>query len=109
MVELMSEKKIVELKTMMQSITSLKRAPSQHTIFLHLLGTGKTLTVKEISNEVGFTQKATERAVAKLLQKGLIKRAPFRQRSYNCDNKDIVLSILLTVTELKERLDKINY
>lgn len=102
----MSEDRMKELSGKMEAITGLTKAPSQNTIFFHLLGTGKTMTVKEIATETGLTSKATERAVAKLLEKGLISRAPFRSRSYICDGKEIVLGLLVTVAELKERLEK---
>ena len=100
----MSEEKLKELREKMDNILSLKKAPSQNTIFLHLLGTGRTITVREIAGELSLTPKATERAVAKLLEKGLIQRAPFRQRSYTCDSKEIILGLLLTLNELQERL-----
>ena len=102
----MSEEKLKELREKMDNILSLKKAPSQNTIFLHLLGTGRTITVREIAGELSLTNKATERAVAKLLEKGLIQRAPFRQRSYTCDSKEILLGLLLTLNELRERLEK---
>ena len=102
----MSEEKLRELGERMDAIQGLERAPSQNTVFIHLLGTGRTMTVREISGELGLTQKATERAVAKLLEKGLIQRAPFRQRSYTCDSKEIILGLLLTVNELRKRLEK---
>jgi predicted transcriptional regulator len=102
----MSEEQVKELREKMDTIKNLNRAPSQNTIFFHLLGTGKTMTVKEIASELGLTPKATERAVAKLLEKGLIQRAPFRQRSYTCDSKEILLGLLLTLNDLQERLGK---
>jgi predicted transcriptional regulator len=102
----MSEEKLGTLNDKMEAILRLSNAPSQNIVFLHLLGTGKTMTVGEISGEVNLTSKATERAVAKLLEKGLIQRAPFRARSYSCDSKEILLGILVTVQNLKERLDK---
>ena len=102
----MSEGKLSEIREKMDAVRNLKRAPSQNTIFFHLLGTGKTMTVREISVELSLTPKATERAVAKLLEKGLIQRAPFRQRSYTCDSKEILLGLLLTLNDLQERLEK---
>jgi predicted transcriptional regulator len=102
----MSEEQVKELRKKMDTIKNLNRAPSQNTIFFHLLGTGRTMTVKEIASELGLTPKATERAVAKLLEKGLIQRAPFKQRSYTCDSKEILLGLLLTLTDLQKRLEK---
>ena len=101
----MPQEKIETINKKMELIFRLKKAPSQNTIFLHLLGTGKTLTVSEISNEVGLSPKATARAVAKLLEKELIQRAPFRARSYNCDSKEIFLGLLLAVQKINEKLD----
>jgi len=102
----MSEEKIKSLANKMQAIRGLKRAPSQYQIFLFILSTGRTITVRELSSELGTTPKATERAVAKLLSKGLIQRATFRAQSYACDSKDIMLSMLLTINDLQNRLDK---
>ena len=65
----MSEEQVKELRKKMDTIKNLNRAPSQNTIFFHLLGTGRTMTVREVSGELGLTPKATERAVAKLLEK----------------------------------------
>ena len=102
----MSEKKLRDLNSKMEAILGLSKAPSQNIVFIHLLGTGKTQTVGEISSEVGLTAKATERAVAKLVGKELIQRAPFRARSYYCDNKEILLGLLVTVQDLRDRLNR---
>lgn len=102
----MSEEKVKELREKMNAIQGLERAPSQNMVFFHLLGTGRTITVREIAGELGLTPKATERAVAKLLDKGLIQRAPFRQRSYTCDSKEILLGLLVNQSELQKRLEK---
>jgi predicted transcriptional regulator len=102
----MSEEKLKELREKMEAIQGLDRAPSQNMVFFHLLGTGRTMTVREISGELGLTPKATERAVAKLLDKRLIQRAPFRQRSYTCDSKEILLGLLVNLGELQKRLEK---
>jgi predicted transcriptional regulator len=102
----MSEKKLGKLNDKMEAILGLNKAPSQNIVFFHLLGTGKTMTVGEISGEIGLTSKATERVVAKLLEKELIQRAPFRARSYSCDSKEILLGLLVTIQNLKVRLDK---
>jgi predicted transcriptional regulator len=102
----MSEEKVKELREKMDAIQGLERAPSQSMVFFHLLGTGRTDTVREIAGELGLTAKATERAVAKLLDKGLIQRAPFRQRSYTCDSKEILLGLLVNQSELQKRLEK---
>jgi predicted transcriptional regulator len=102
----MSEEKMGKLNEKMKAILRLSKAPSQNIVFFHLLGTGKTMTVREISSELGLTSKAAERAVAKLLEKEFIQRAPFRARSYSCDSKEILLGMLVTIQNLKERLDK---
>jgi predicted transcriptional regulator len=102
----MSEEKVKDLREKMDAIQGLERAPSQNMVFFHLLGTGRTMTVREISGELDLSLKATERAVAKLLDKGLIQRAPFRQRSYTCDSKEIILGLLVNLSELQKRLEK---
>ena len=87
------------------ALLRLKRAPSQETIFYYMLETGKTMTVKEVASELGLTAKSAERAVAKLLEKGLLQRSTFREGTYVCDTKMIVVSLLRTVIELYEDLE----
>jgi predicted transcriptional regulator len=95
-----------EIKEKQEALFGLEKAPSQNTIFLHLLLTGKTMTVKEISSEIGFTQKATERAVSKLMDKNLIHRSFFREGAYNCDSKEILLILLYSIRELQKEIKK---
>ena len=87
------------------ALLRLKRAPSQEAIFYYMLETGKTMTVKEVASELGLTDKSAERAVAKLLEKGLLRRSTFREGTYVCDSKMIVVSLLRTVIELYEDLE----
>ncbi len=87
------------------ALLRLKRAPSQELIFYYLLETGKTMTVKEIASELELTAKSAERAVAKLLEKGLIQRSTFREGTYVCDSKVIVVSLMRTIIELYEDLE----
>jgi predicted DNA-binding transcriptional regulator len=88
-----------------KALLRLKRAPSQETIFYYILETGKTMTVKEVASELDLTAKSAERAVAKLLEKGLLQRSTFREGTYVCDSKMIVVSLLRTVIELYEDLE----
>jgi len=88
-----------------EALLRLKRAPSQETIFYYILETGKTMTVKEVASELDLTAKSAERAVAKLLDKGLLQRSTFREGTYVCDSKMIVVSLLRTVIELYEDLE----
>jgi predicted DNA-binding transcriptional regulator len=88
-----------------KALLRLKRAPSQETIFYYILETGKTMTVKEVASELDLTAKSAERAVAKLLEKGLLQRSTFREGTYVCDSKMIVVSLLRTVIELFEDLE----
>ena len=87
------------------ALLRLKRAPSQEIIFYYLLETGKTITVKEVASELDLTAKSAERAVAKLLEKGLLQRSTFREGTYVCDPKAIVVSLLRTVIDLYEDLE----
>jgi predicted transcriptional regulator len=103
----MSEEKINKMKDKMNAILNLRRAPSQSMIFYHLLETGRTISVKEMASELTLTAKAAERAVAKLIEKGLIQRASFRQSAYTCDSKQLLLGLLLLVTEHQDRLKKL--
>lgn len=96
----MSEKQLGEMKEKMETLLGLQRAPSQFMVFYHLLGTGKTMTVKEISEELALTPKATERAVSKLLEKDMVQRSPFREGGYNVDAKGVTLMLLVTTMEL---------
>ena len=102
----MSEEQLEQLKELNDSLLNLRRAPSQLMIFYHLLETGKTMTVKELSGELDLTPKATERAVAKLLDKGLVQRNKFRERTYMCDSRKILLSLLVVTTELYQDYEK---
>ena len=102
----MTEEQVSELRSMMDEIATLSKAPSLMQIFYHLLGTGRSMSVKELSTELSLTPKATERAVAKLVDKDLIQRSSFRQRSYTCDSKEILLGLLVNLTDLKDRLDR---
>jgi predicted DNA-binding transcriptional regulator len=102
----MSEEQLKQLRELNDSLLSLQRAPSQLTIFYHLLETGKTMTVKELSGELDLTPKATERAVAKLLDKGLIQRNMFREGTYMCDSRKVLLSLLVVTTELYRDYEK---
>ena len=88
-----------------EALLRLKRAPSQEIIFYYMLETGKTMTVKEVASELDLTAKSAERAVAKLLDKGLLQRSTFREGTYVCDSKMIVVSLLRTVIELYEDLE----
>lgn len=102
----MSEEQLEQLREVNDSLLNLRRAPSQLMIFYHLLETGKTMTVKELSGELDLTPKATERAVAKLLDKGLVQRNKFRERTYMCDSRKILLSLLVVTTELYQDYEK---
>lgn len=105
--ENVSEEKISQMREKMEAVLTLSRAPSQFVVFYHLLENGRTMSVKELATELSLTPKATERAVAKLYDKGLIQRASFRQRSYTCDSKQILLGLMLLTMEQQEKLDKL--
>jgi hypothetical protein len=44
--------------------------------------------------------------VAKLLDKGLIQRNMFREGTYMCDSRKILLSLLMVTTELYQDYEK---
>ena len=100
----MSEQSFRELREKTEALLKLRRAPSQYAVLFHLLGSGRAMTIREISSEIELTAKATERAVAKLLQKGLIQRAPFRDGAYTCDSKQVLLGLLLVASDLYQSL-----
>ena len=64
------------------------------------------MTVRAIARELELTPKATERAVSKLVEKGLIQKSTFQGGSYHCDSKQILLSMLITNLELVEDFKK---
>ena len=66
------------------------------------------MTVKEISTELNLTPKAMERAVAKLIEKNLIQRSQFKDGGYTCDSKQVILSLLVAVSEMYEHYDKVH-
>ena len=102
----MSEKQLAELKDRTETLLKLRKAPSQFSILFHLLGTGRTMTVRELSAELQLTSKATERAIAKLLEKSLVQRSPLKDGGYACDAKQIVLSLLVTMSDLYEDYER---
>ena len=96
----MTEQQLGEMRAKMETLLGLQKAPSQFMVFYHLLSTGKTMTVKEISDELKLTPKATERAVAKLLEKDMVQRSTFRDGNYNVDAKGVTMMLLVTTMEL---------
>jgi len=102
----MSEKQLADLRDRTDTLLKLRKAPSQFQILFHLLGTSRTMSVKDLSTELNLTPKATERAVAKLLEKNLIQRSPFKDGGYVCDAKQIVLSLLVTVSDMYEDYER---
>ncbi|MCJ7731579.1 MarR family transcriptional regulator [Candidatus Bathyarchaeota archaeon] len=102
----MSDKKLGEVRERTEALFKLKRAPSQETVFNHLLETGRTMTVREIAAELDLTDKSAERAVAKLLEKGLIQRSTFREGTYTCESRAIIVSLLRVVTTLFEEYEE---
>jgi predicted transcriptional regulator len=102
----LSEKQLDELRDRTDTLLKLRKAPSQFQIVFHLLGTARTMSVKELSTELSLTPKATERAVAKLLEKNLIQRSPFKDGGYTCDAKQTVLSLLVTVSDIYEDYER---
>ena len=98
----LSDKKLGELRERTEALFKLKRAPSQEIVFHHLLETGRTMTVREIAAELDLTDKSAERAVAKLVDKGLVQRSTFREGTYVCDSRLIIMSLLRVITELYE-------
>jgi predicted transcriptional regulator len=102
----MSDKQLAELRDRTDTLLKLRKAPSQFQIIFHMLETARTMTVKEISTELNLSPKATERAVAKLLEKNLIQRSPFKDSGYTCDAKQIMLSLLVTVSDMYEDYER---
>lgn len=102
----MTQEAMKDLREKMNALLTIQRAPSQFAILSHLLSTRRSMTVKELSAELNLTPKATERAMAKLLEKGLIQRTPFREGGYACDSNLILLSLLLATSEIYEKLSR---
>ncbi|MBD3204805.1 MarR family transcriptional regulator [Candidatus Bathyarchaeota archaeon] len=102
----MSEEKISKYNEKMENLLSLGRAPSQFSVFLFLLESGRIMTVREVSEHLDLTTKATERAIAKLVDKGLVMRSTFREASYKVDSNELMVSFLLAITELYDMYQK---
>lgn len=102
----MSEEKISKYNEKMENLLSLGRAPSQFSVFLFLLESGRIMTVREVSEHLALTTKATERAIAKLVDKGLVMRSTFREASYKVDSNELMVSFLLAITELYDMYQK---
>ncbi len=102
----MSEKQLYVLRDRTDTLLKLRKAPSQFQILFHLLSTAKTMSPKDLSIELNLTPKATERAVSKLLEKNLIQKSPFKDGGYICDAKQIVLSLLVTVSDMYEDYER---
>ncbi|MBS7652794.1 MAG: winged helix-turn-helix transcriptional regulator [Candidatus Bathyarchaeia archaeon] len=102
----MTQEAVKDLREKMNALLTIQKAPSQFAILSHLLSTRRTMTIKELSTELNLTPKAAERAMAKLLEKGLIQRTPFRDGGYTCDSNIILLSLLLATSEIYEKLSR---
>ncbi|MCX6643523.1 MAG: MarR family transcriptional regulator [Candidatus Bathyarchaeota archaeon] len=102
----MSDKQLVDLADRTDTLLKLRKAPSQYVILYQLLATGRTMSPKELSVELHLTPKATERAVSKLLEKNLIQRSPFKDGGYTCDQKQVVLALILATSILYEDFEK---
>ena len=102
----MSEEKISAYKEKMDNLLTLGRAPSQFSVFLFLLESGRIMSVREVSEHLELTTKATERAIAKLVDKGLVIRSTFREASYKVDSNELMISFLLAITELYDMNQK---
>jgi len=102
----MSEEKISAYKEKMDNLLNLGRAPSQFSVFLFLLESGRIMSVREVSEHLELTTKATERAIAKLVDKGLVIRSTFREASYKVDSNELMISFLLAITELYDMNQK---
>jgi predicted transcriptional regulator len=96
-----------KIEEKMDFLLNLKRAPSQFLVFIHIFGKGKSMTVSDISNELDLTLKATERSVSKLVKKGIIKKSSFKKGAYTCDRNQIILGLILKVSELERKLGKL--
>jgi predicted transcriptional regulator len=101
-----SEKMQEDFEEIIENLYNIERAPSQSKIMYYLLSTGKTMTVREIAAEIDLTKKATERAVAKLVDKKLVQRSTFREGTYTCDNNQILLALLMMVNQLREKIEE---
>ncbi|MFP3951604.1 MAG: hypothetical protein ACLFVP_05650 [Candidatus Bathyarchaeia archaeon] len=96
----MSKEQLERVSEYTENLLSLHRAPSQFRIFFQLLSTGRTMTVKEMAEENKLTEKATERATAKLLDRGLVERSMFREGGYTVNIRRVMISMYMTILEL---------
>jgi len=95
------------LNEMKNNLSTLYRSPSQLNILLHIISSGKSLKVSEITKSLKMTHKSVERALAKLYTKGLVQRSSFRKGAYHCNLRHLILCNLLTyfdiVHDLKQK------
>lgn len=85
---------------MTQHLLMLNKSPSQFKILFHLFSMGRSLKAEEIANGLKITRKAVERTLAKLYEKGLVRRSSFRKGTYYCDLRSFTLCILLFCSDL---------
>lgn len=102
----MSEEQLEEYKEKMGNLLSLGRAPSQFKVFLFLLESGRIMSVREVAEHLDLTAKAAERAIAKLVDRGLVIKSTFREASYKVDSNETLISLLLAITELWGEYEK---
>ena len=102
----MSKIDLTNYKEKIENLFLLKRAPSQFKVFTFLLESGKIMTVREIAEYLDLTTKATERAISKLVDKGLVLRSTFREASYNVDSNKIFTYFLITLNDLYDDYKK---
>jgi predicted DNA-binding transcriptional regulator len=100
----LSEELLKNLNEMKNNLSTLQRSPSQLNILLHIISSGRSLRVSEITKELKTTRKSVERALAKLYAKGLIQRSQFRKGAYHCNLRHLILCNLLTDFDIMEGL-----
>lgn len=88
------------LQEMKQHLLTLHKSPSQFKVLLHLISAGRSLRANEIMNDLKMTNKAVQRALAKLYGKNLVRRSSFRRGAYYCDLRYLILCILLACSDL---------
>ena len=96
----MSEGFLRRLQEMTQHLLTLNKSPSQFKILFHLFSMGRSLKAEEIANDLKITRKAVERALARLYEKGLVRRSSFRRGAYYCDLRSFTLCILFFCSDL---------
>ena len=97
-----------DIREAVEALLRLPKAPTQLKILFYLLESGRSMTIKELSERLGMTRKAVERAVDKLHKKGLVERSRYMGGHYRCSVRRMVSYLIFACTELRRSLEELS-